>query len=601
MCGIFGLVGPDLPPDDDLVIGLRDLMSHRGPDGAGLWRGPGIALAHRRLAVVDPSPGGAQPMVLPDGSALVYNGELYNDAEVRRELAGRGVAFETTSDAETVLRALSTWGRSAFARLRGMFALAFFDGPCRRLTLARDPLGIKPLYYRLGPVAGRMRLVFASDPRTILAHPGVEVRPDLATVSGYLTTIRTTLGSRTLFEGISTLRPGEVVVFDTHGEAPRIVSRAVVSISQAAATADKPPRDLRTVIEESVNRHLRSDVPLCCLLSGGLDSSIIASVARRSVPELWTYCAGELRAPEGGGLGQSEDFAFARRMAAQLGTRHTEVGVSREIFAARWPSMVGALGVPLSTPNEVAIFEVAQRLRSDGQIVALSGEGADELFGGYELPMRQAAEFAAGRPSIREGGRFQLDSAAWVPLGAKAAILNPEFARAIEGDAALIETYEDEFSAASAERDDPDPLQAHLRFCRRINLSGLLGRLDTATMLAGVEGRTPFADVVVAGVAEALPMDCKFSPGPPVRTKAALREAFGADLPPEVIARPKASFPLPFQEWVADNTGALRQSEFARALFTEAAIANIIARPADLWQFAWPMVNLAIWGRRWWG
>jgi asparagine synthase (glutamine-hydrolysing) len=193
VCGILGLAGPNLP-DDLTVAHLRDLMSHRGPDGSGLWRSPGVVLAHRRLAVIDPTPAGEQPMTLPDGSALVYNGELYNDAEVRASLAERGIRFRTTCDTETVLHALPAWGTGALAKFRGMYALAFFDAPAQRIILARDPLGIKPLYCRLGPIAGAQALVFASDLRAILACPGVMARPDVGAVSGYLTTIRTTMG-----------------------------------------------------------------------------------------------------------------------------------------------------------------------------------------------------------------------------------------------------------------------------------------------------------------------------------------------------------------------------------------------------------------------
>jgi asparagine synthase (glutamine-hydrolysing) len=600
MCGILGLAGPNLP-DDHTVAALRDLMSRRGPDGTGLWRAPGIVLAHRRLAVIDPTPAGAQPMALPDGSALIYNGELYNDADLRVSLASEGVRFATSCDTETILHALRRWGDLALLRLRGMFALAFFDAPRRRLTLARDPLGIKPLYYRLGPVGATPQLIFASEPRAILAHPGITARPDMVTVSGYLTTIRTTLGDRTLFDGIRTLRPGEVLTFDLSDAEPRFLARERISVATAARGSGCSAVSVRAALEDSIHRHLRSDVPTCCLLSGGLDSSIIAAVARRRDPALHTYCSGAPASTPIDGVPQSEDFVSARLVAVHLDTRHAEAPVTRELFARRWPEMVNDLGLPLSTPNEVAIHQVARRIRADGRIVTLSGEGADELFGGYDRPLADAAAFIAGDPDDAASARFLLDSAAWMPIDAKPAILGPAIWRALEGDAALADTYRQEFAEASAERDDADPLQSHLRFHRRVNLTGLLARLDTATMLAGVEGRTPFADVAVAALAESLPMRDKFTPGPPARTKIVLRDAFAPDLPSEVASRPKASFPLPFQEWIQDNAAELNQSAFAREVFTQAAIAAIAARPRELWRFAWPMINIALWGRRWWG
>jgi asparagine synthase (glutamine-hydrolysing) len=264
--------------------------------------------------------------------------------------------------------------------------------------------------------------------------------------------------------------------------------------------------------------------------------------------------------------------------------------------------MVHDAGLPLGTPNEVAIYGVAAALRAGGHVVALSGEGADELFGGYDLPLGAADRFEHGPDrTSQHPGEFQLRSNAWVALEAKAAVLSEPVARGIEGDAALIEHYREEFEAAAAGAPTDSPLQAHLRFQRRVNLAGLLQRLDTATMLAGVEGRTPFSDIRVAGLAESLPMSDKFCAGAPAQTKRILRAAFRADLPSEVVVRAKASFPLPFQGWLSGAAGVLSSSAFAREVVSEAAAAAIGSNPAGAWPIAWPVLNLALWGRRWWG
>lgn len=587
---------------------MRDVMRHRGPDGAGVWGCGHVVLAHRRLAVIDPTPAGAQPMVTPDGRyAIAYNGELYNDAEVRAELEGEGVRFGTQADTETVLWALATWGAAGLGRLRGMYALGFCDVATGQVLLARDPLGIKPLYYAVVRVGGGEELVFASEPRAILAHPRMSARPDLAGISAYLTTIRTVMGSRTLFEGVRVLRPGQVLELDLSGAMVGIRSSEVRADRVAdggACTGDGAADRVRACIEDSVGRHLRSDVPICCLLSGGLDSSIIATLAMRRLGGLHTYCSG---AP---GSSDGDDFAFARNVAGALGTAHTEAPVSRALFKERWQDMVRALGIPLSTPNEVAINEVARTLRGQGKIVTLSGEGADELFGGYESPMLEAAAFEGvpGGERRRGGqhpGEFQLEANSWIPREAKGAVLAPEVWKAFEGDAALRAFYRDEFDAVGdgAEGEPIERVQAHLRFHRRINLAGLLQRLDTATMLAGVEGRTPFADAAVCGLAEGLRMEEKFVPGGvgACETKRVLRRAFAANLPRDVVARKKESFPLPFQEWVADQAGVLRSSALAREIFTEAAIESVAADAGRLWRLSWPMVNVAMWGRVWWG
>jgi asparagine synthase (glutamine-hydrolysing) len=513
MCGILGILGPRgrvIGIDDAAVIRMRDRMAHRGPDGAGLWRNGNAILAHRRLAVIDRSEAAGQPMLSGDGRyAIVYNGELYNDAELREELGRAGAAqFRTSSDTETVLAVLARWGPAGLSRLRGMYALGFYDTREGTLLIARDPLGIKPLYYRSGALADGSSLVFASEIPAILAHPEVSARPDLVGVSGYLTTIRTVLGERTMFEGVRTLRPGQAILFDASGD--EVVSRPVGTGRRAGHAG----ADAAAVMRDSVERHLRSDVPICCLLSGGLDSSIVAAVAMARLGELRTYCSGT-PGPSG------EDFAFARLVAEKLGTIHTEAPVSREMFRERWPEMVSRLGVPLSTPNEVAINEVARTLRGQGNIVALSGEGADELFAGYDVPMLDAARFegllprdekrdaAWNLPEVTHPGEFQLYSNAWVSPKAKSAVLREEVWRALEEDHAVKEFYRGEFEAVAGERGDESPLQAHLRFHRRINLAGLLQRLDTATMLASVEGRTPFADREVMEFAEGLGMDEK--------------------------------------------------------------------------------------------
>ena len=645
MCGILGIVAPRgarPTPDDRAIMALRDRMIHRGPDGAGLWRHENCALAHRRLAVMDPSPAGAQPMIAPDDAgsprlALVYNGELYNDAELRAGLRERGVTFSTGCDTETLLRAWLTHATDALTLLRGMYAFGVWDVRSRVLTLARDPLGIKPLYYAR-TTSGPEQVVFASDPRVVAAHPGVGARPNWRMASAYLTTIRTVLGDQTMYEGVHAVRAGEAIEFDCAGPGIRVRRwRHWVSpeVDRGETWDDGRAADaVRDSLEGATRAHLRSDVPTCALLSGGLDSTVLASIARREAPELRTYCAG---AREGAGP-EDDDLDVARRAAAFLGTRHEEALVTRASFGERWAWMVGRVGVPLSTPNEVAIHDVASRLRADGCVVTLSGEGADELFAGYDVAIRSALAYraAASRGEDARGpGAFELESNAWVGPSVKAGVVREEVLRGAEWDAWLARWYEDEFAAGAREVGEGvdaswSGLETHLRFVRRVNLTGLLQRLDTATMLASVEGRTPFADARVAECAEALPLGTKIRALDPARrrgsasgaasgpgvavaappagalgvvdaeggweTKSCLRRAFAGVLPREVLSRPKRSFPLPFREWVEDSAGVLRESAFAREVFRDEAVALVGARPRELWNLAWPMINLAMWG-----
>jgi len=601
MCGIVGVLtsrANRVSIDEAALTRMRDRLAHRGPDDSGLHRPRShVALAHRRLSVIDPGPAGHQPMTRPDGSTLVYNGELYNDAELRDHLRRTiGTDFATLCDTETVLELLASGDpRDTVPRMRGMFALAYYDAANDRLTIARDPLGIKPLYYWIGRTrtsdGTRTEVAFASECQALLEHPAIDGAPDFITISAYLTTIRTTLGRRTLYAGVNCVLPGEIIEFDLRGRDP------VVTRSTPRWDVMREPPATDETIGSSVAAHLRSDVPLCALLSGGLDSSIIASIASRQVDTpLRTFCSGAADARHA----SDSDFAFARQVAEFLGTEHTEVPITRELFKERWPEMIARQALPLSTPNEVAINEVARAIRASGAAVTLSGEGADELFAGYEAPMAGAAAFvAAGLP---EPALFQLTSNAWAPPRVKSELLNEDAWRLVERDEPLFAHYHDEFAAIQADLEHSDtppedrPLRAHLHFQQRINLPGLLQRLDSATMLESVEGRTPIADQVVAAASRALPMQDLYraeSEQSPPETKIALRRAF-SDLPREVVNRPKASFPLPFQQWVADHATAL-DNEFARALFRRSALDLVKADPATHWNVAWPMINLALW------
>ncbi|MFT7486204.1 MAG: asparagine synthase (glutamine-hydrolyzing) [Candidatus Paceibacteria bacterium] len=619
MCGILGVIakrGQRPSPDDQDLVSMRDTMTRRGPDGAGLLKIENMALAHRRLAIIDASSAGRQPMSTPDGRYhLVYNGELYNDAELRAELLAMDAVpggFRGQSDTETVLFAFAAWGPDAFVKFRGMFALGVYDTHEHRLHLVRDPLGLKPLYYHISPGGPGQpptgELTFASEPAAVLRHPYIEPLPDLPMVSAYLTTLRSVLGSRTLFHGVHSMEPGEYACFDTEsGNLQRF------QITTAAAVGDPMPFEeaqerVRAGLKDSVRRHLRSDVPLCSLLSGGLDSTVLCRIERDLGTDLRTWCSG---GPEQGG--EESDFHFARNVARELNTEHNEVHISRADFTRDWAWMVQEQGLPLSTPNEVAIYNIARDLRKSNQVVAISGEGADELFGGYGPALQAASDFSLASADRRCGGQFQLESVAWVATSIKPHILSHDAWEAAQGDAFLLEHYESTFERAKLEAGpESHRIDPFLRFQRHNNLTGLVQRLDTATMLASVEGRTPFADWEMTRLAESLTMDTKFTASAPgagggtaVATamlgKRVLREAWRGRIPNEVIARNKHSFPLPFDQWIEDLGWRLESSPFARIAFKPEILDAVMRDPNSNWQFAWPLMNMAMWGDRWWG
>jgi len=590
MCGIAAILNLDgfqSPVPRPLIERMRDRLIHRGPDDSGLWEGPIGSIGHRRLSVIDPSSAGHQPMISPDGRyILAYNGEIYNDHDLRSQLATLGVRFRSNCDSETLLYALIQWGTQSVDKIRGMYAFVFVDTQTQTVLMARDPMGIKPLYHSIVKSGKSRQLVIASEVSAFFEHPQIPKRPDPITLSAYLSSIRTTLGQRTMFEGISALTPGQWISVPL--QRPELTETA----DSWKTSNQNPTQGLKQTIEDSIHRHLRTDVPMCTLLSGGLDSAIITDTAMRSLGELNTYCAGAKQD------GFSDDFSFASSLAAKIGSKHSEVVIDQESFLNRWQWMIEQTCVPLSTPNEVAIYEVASALRREGHIVALSGEGADELFGGYSPIMQQANEHVLGlngAPDV-DGGLFYLKLNAWISDELKPSILKDAWYQATNADQELKAFYSQIFRESLADSLEESPLQAHLQFQRRMNLPNLLQRLDTSTMLAGVEGRTPFADFEVAISAESLPVHEKYIAGTNPQTKIALRSAYKDRLPEDIVQRPKASFPLPFQEWMGPMADRLYNSSIAREFFKEESLSLVCARPASYWHMAWPMMNLMLWG-----
>src|SRR5690606_4246171 len=323
----------------------RDLMTHRGPDGAGLHRDANALLAHRRLAILDLTDASAQPMATPDGRfAIAYNGELSNEPQARAQLAAAGVPIRPTGATEPVLQALATWGPGALDRFRGMYALALLDTREQTLLLAVDELAMKPLHWAMPTVRGGPELVFASEVEPVLRHPAMSYQPDPVVVSSYLTTIRTTLGDRTLFAGVRALTPGQRILFDLRS--PDLQWKSW----HAPAVADVPPpadaaAQLREALDASVRAHLRSDASICLLLSGGLDSAAIAHCAAAAGPQLDTYCSGAR--PAAPNSAADDDFHHARAYAAHLGARHTEAPIDKSLFLDRWRHLIERSGQPL--------------------------------------------------------------------------------------------------------------------------------------------------------------------------------------------------------------------------------------------------------------
>ncbi len=597
MCGLIGILrsgGHRLDIAHHDLTDCRDRMYHRGPDDAGAWFDSTSWLGHRRLAIMDPTHGHA-PFVVdrPSGGTRVvaFNGELLNHLEIRASLAADGATFRTSCDGETAAVAIAHWGEAALHRFRGMFAVAWYQPDTRVLKLARDPFGVVPLYYRVDQTSA----AFASELRILAALGDVPMRPDPMVVSAYLSTIRITLGERTLIEGLRTVLPGQLVSIELADDAPRTIPHRWWTPPESSGELSGSAADelILEAITHSLEAHLQSDVEVCTLLSGGVDSAILTSIAADRVPRLRTFTAI-------GGDGRADpDRDAASLMARHLGLEQTEVDVDRtdEPPLQRWRRMVATLGVPLGTPNEIAINALAEGVAKAGVKVAIGGEGADELFGGYEPVLRIVSSVAQTVESPMQAAVTLLNAVSWLAPVQKAAALRPRWLESIEHDRLLVEE-----TARAIDSGGPaaDP-RSYLRWLQEINLTGLLGRLNHATMLASVEARPPFADRHVAdAIARVATQDLFRVPSDPAataETKTTLRRAFRHRLPTEIAERPKASFPTPFRDWAHRMLSTGDVADALEPLVLEGTLDAVLAPDSPHALLAWPLANLGVWCR----
>ncbi|MET9130076.1 asparagine synthase (glutamine-hydrolyzing) [Streptomyces antibioticus] len=575
MCGIAGWVvreGGPAREDPGLPEGMARTMSCRGPDDRGVWRDGHATLVHTRLAVID-VPGGHQPMTAArpgvpvegpaDGeqplAVLAYNGEVYNFRELRAELAGRGHRFTTRSDTEVVLHAYLEWGERCVERLEGMFAFAVWDPRRRSLFLARDRFGIKPLYY--APVADG--LVFASEPKTLLAHPAVRPTVDLDGLRVLFSMARAP--GESVYRAIRDLPPGHTLV---HGEGGTVLRRYwQLEARPHEHDLDTTVRTVRELLESSVARELVSDVPLSVLLSGGLDSSTVAALAARA---LAAENGGRVRTTTVTYSGYSDNFQpdlvrsapdapYARAVADHIGADHLEIELTTAdlIAPAARRAVLRAQDVPapfgdMDTSTYQAFAGVSRHSK-----VALTGESADEIFGGYSwvhIPDLAYEEqfpwvaFEQWHPGTREG------------LGQ--GLLSPAFKSRLDMGSYYAERYAQAMAGIprlpgedTEERRAREVCHLHLTHW----LPRLLERNDRLSMISGLEVRVPFCDHRLVQYAYNIPWRLKTFDG---REKSLLRAAAADLLPEQVLERPKAPFPVSQD---ATYTKALHQ-EFAEVL-----------------------------------
>jgi asparagine synthase (glutamine-hydrolysing) len=641
MCGIAGIVGRLDASNRAALQRMNNAMIHRGPDAGGTWesaaddRGWGALLGHRRLSILDLSPAGAQPMIDPvTGHVIVFNGEIFNFRELRRRLEVGGQTIHSTGDTAVMLRALGLHGLEAISWLRGMFAFACWDPLQRRLLLARDPLGIKPLYVARSRNPGaNWSVAFASELRALLASgllgtPHLDPQAVASVVwNGFV------VGPETAVKDVDLLSSGEAIEFDAAGKETR--RKEYWRISDASPDNTTSEDDLAAVLEEGLKVHLASDVPLAVFLSGGVDSAATANLARRAANDsihTFTLAFEEQ---------EFNEAPFAREIAAAIGTQHHEVLLTEGDVVEQLESALDSLDQP--TFDGLNAYYLSKAVRNAGFTVALSGTGGDELFGGYpsyrDLPALQRwSQRSSWMPSSL---RVAAAKAATWPLRRTRAAVPPQtrWAKLPEmihhGDdllalyqhayALFLPKFQDELLARDftrplalglssamhrrllSETGGRTPLSAISVMEQRLFLGErLLRDNDAASMACSIEQRLPLVDQVLFDSVNRLPESARYSP---LGRKAILRRIGLRGLDPALFDRPKSGFVLPFDRWIRrglksaiDQT--LRDPQAVSAVGLDPAAVQRLWRafvdgsPGIYWSRVWAIFVLVRWCHR---
>ncbi|QDU94282.1 asparagine synthase (glutamine-hydrolyzing) [Lignipirellula cremea] len=634
MCGIAGAIwsDPAFAVEEEILQRMTDLLRHRGPDAEGHYRSdyrlrppydamPGVALGHRRLSIIDLA-GGAQPLANEDDTVwVVFNGEIYNFPELRNRLEGAGHRFRTHSDTETIVHLYEDEGPACFEHLNGMFSIAIWDQNKRRLVLGRDRLGQKPLFYR--PEA--QRLSFASELKSLLAIPGAPRELDPNAVDEYLC-YQYVPHPQCIFRGYRKLQPGHYAVFQDGVLTVEPYWRPDFQHEQHIRAADAVPQ-LQELLRSSVKMRMQADVPLGAFLSGGVDSSlIVALMQQQSDRPVKTFSIGFPQAA-------FDETKYARQVAQHLGAEHHEFQVTPDGVSIL-PQLVWHYDEPMADSSAIPTWYVSEQTRQH-VTVALTGDGGDELFAGYQ---RYRAVGLAGMLD-RAGVSRLLGARIWQRMpssGQQKSRLRQlkRFSEALSQspqrryldwvsifqESRRAELYTDAFTAKLADSDPLDFLAAAwsradgrdpITAASLADLTtylpcDLMTKVDIASMAQGLECRQPFLDYRLVEFAASLPIGLKYQRG---RGKLLLRQAFGDLLPENIWQRKKMGFGVPLDHWfrhelkeMAYDT-LLDEQTRQRGIFRPESVSNLLEEHQsgrfDHSLRLWSLLLLELWLREW--
>jgi len=604
---------------------MTDRIRHRGPDDAGYFVDSHAFLGHRRLSIIDVA-GGHQPLGNETGShQIIYNGEIFNHAGIRPELERAGHRYTTRSDTETVVHAYEQWGPDSVTRFRGMFAYVIWDREQRTFFAARDRLGIKPFYYYWD---GRL-FAFASEIKALIEHPAISAEFEESVLAEYLG-FGYASGDRTFFRNIRKLMPGHHLRLDLRAERPELDIKQYWDVPQpgedrqniACKTEQDWVQETRRRLEETVRMRLMSDVPLGMFLSGGVDSSAIAALIKRMTDgPVKTFSVGYREA-------QYSELSYAAEVAKSIGTDHHEVVLGRDEFFETLPELIWHEDEPITWPSSVSLYHVS-KLAAQQVKVVLTGEGSDELFGGYEryrwnlMNQKYARIYGVVPAMLRRTIRQGVATSRLIKAGVRRKLGHTFVGREDSHESLFLDNFYCAFSDAEQsqllEREGGTVYSNYMRYWdsrpnaallprmlyadQKTYLVELLMKQDQMSMACSIESRVPFLDHHFVEFAMSMPDHLKIHGG---TQKYVLKMAVEGLLPNDIIYRKKMGFPTPLRQWLMDSeTGPLLSALRARDGLTGSYINGreldqLVERhrsgSIDATDRIWRLLNLEIWG-----
>ena len=626
MCGIVGVVGTT--PDangDEVVRRMAARIRHRGPDDQGFYRDDHALLGHLRLSIIDLA-GGHQPMSNESGSLwITYNGEIFNHARLRPDLERAGHVYSTRCDTETILHAYEQHGAGCVDLFRGMFAFAIWDAPQNTLFCARDRLGIKPFYYWWN---GRV-FAFASEVKALLEHPAISPAFDDSLLAEYLG-FGYTSGENTLFRGIRQLLPGHWLRLDLRESRPEIEVRCYWEVPQPGenrqavnCTSEQDwVSETRRRLEETVEMRLMSDVPLGMFLSGGVDSSAIAALMKKhATGPVQTFAVGYEEA-------RFSELAYAADVARSLETDHHEVVIGMDQFFDALPGLIWHEDKPVTWPSSVSLYFVS-KLASERVKVVLTGEGSDELFGGYERYRWNLLGEKFGRTydllpgALRTWIRDGIGTSRLLRASMRRKVGHTFLGREPGIESRFLDNFYCAFSASDLnallhgragsvyenylsfwKARPASPLLPRMLYCdQKTYLVELLMKQDRMSMACSIESRVPFLDHPFVEFAMSIPDRLKI---PGATQKYVLKKAVEDLLPARIVHRSKMGFPTPLRDWLLDSRAArlieaMRRSDGLLAQYIDGSELDRLidahrSGRVDATDRLWRLLNLQIWG-----